>query len=211
LLGIELMPRIRRWQNLTLYRSDNANRYSRINSLFSGTVNWALIQERYPQFMQLALAIQSGTLAPSAVLARVNSYSTRNRFALALKELGNAVRTTYLLEWIMDDSLRRTVHKGTTKIERHHKFAKHLAFGAGGHLRSNDPADQEKAIVYNELVTNAVDQTQALHTLKSKGVSIRPADLAFLSPYATSKLKRFGDYPTDLKPEAMPTRTTLPL
>ena len=54
------------------------------------------------------------------------------------------------------------------------------------------------------------DQTQALHVLKSKGVNIRPADLAFLSPYATSKLKRFGDYPTDFKPEAMPTCTTLP-
>ena len=217
LLGIELMPRIRRWQELMLYRSDNANSYTKIDTLFGGTVNWALIREHYPQFMQLALAIQSGALAPSAVLTRVNSYSTRNRFAHALKELGNAVRTTYLLEWVMDESLRRTVHKGTTKIERHHKFSKHLAFGAGGHLRSNDPADQEKAIVYNELVTNAValqnvvDQTQALHTLKSKGVNIRPADLAFLSPYATSKLKRFGDYPTDLKPEALPTRTTLPV
>ena len=209
------MPRIRRWQSLTLYRSDNANRFSKINSLFSGTINWALIHEHYPQFMQLALAIQSGSLAPSAVLQKVNSYSTKNPFATALKELGNAVRTTYLLEWIMDDTLRRTVHKGTTKIERHHKFAKHLAFGAGGHLRSNDPADQEKAIVYNELVANAValqtvvDQTQAIHTLKVKGVNIRPTDLAFLSPYATSKLKRFGEYPTELKPEAMPIRTTL--
>src|SRR5271156_1554496 len=48
--------------------------------------------------------------------------------------------------------LRRTVHKGTTKIERHHKFAKHLAFGGNGLFRTNDPADQEKAIVYNELV-----------------------------------------------------------
>ena len=217
LLGVELMPRIRRWQSLTLYRSDNTNRYSRINSLFFGAVNWALIHEHYSQFMQLALAIQSGTLAPSAVLAKVNSYSTKNRFAMALKELGNAVRTTYLLEWVKDESLRRTVHKGTTKIERHHKFAKHLAFGAGGHLRSNNPADQEKAIVYNELVTNAValqnvvDQTQALHTLKSNGINIRSADLAILSPYATSKLKRFGDYPTDLKPETMPTRMTLPL
>ena len=216
LLGIELMPRIRRWQSLTLYRSDNANRYSNINSLFSGTVKWALIHEHYPQFMQLALAIQSGTLAPSAVLSKVNSYSTGNRFAMALKELGNAVLTTYLLGWVMDESLRRTVHKGTTKVERHHKFAKHLAFGAGGHLRSNDPANQEKAIVYNELVTNAValqtvvDQAQALHKLKSKGVNIRTSDLAFLSPYATSKLKRFGDYPTDLKPETMPTCMSLP-
>ncbi len=94
--------------------------------------------------------------------------------------------------------------------------SRHRLMDTGGHLRANGPADQEKAIVYNELVTNAValqnvvDQTQALHTLKSNGVSIRPADLAFLSPYATSKLKRFGDYPTDLQPEAMPIRTTLP-
>lgn len=77
LLGIELMPRIRRWQKLTLYRSDNATSYTKIDTLFGGTVNWALIREHYPQFMQLALAIQSGALAPSAVLARVNSYSTK--------------------------------------------------------------------------------------------------------------------------------------
>ena len=62
----------------------------------------------------------------------------------------------------------------TTKIERHHKFAKHLAFGGAGLLQSNDPANQEKAIVYNELVANAValqnvvDQTRALHALKSR-------------------------------------------
>ena len=67
------MPRIRRWQELTLYRSDKAISYTKIDTLFGGTVNWALIREHYPQFMQLALAIQSGALAPSAVLARVNS------------------------------------------------------------------------------------------------------------------------------------------
>jgi len=76
-------------------------------ALFSGTVNWSLILEHYLQFLQLALAIQDGALAPSVVLARINSYSTRNRFVLALQELGKAVRTIYLLEWIMSDSLRR--------------------------------------------------------------------------------------------------------
>ncbi|MES2951179.1 MAG: Tn3 family transposase [Pseudomonadota bacterium] len=44
LLGIELMPRIRRWQELTLYRSDNAFQFSRIDGLFGGTVNWSLIR-----------------------------------------------------------------------------------------------------------------------------------------------------------------------
>jgi hypothetical protein len=55
-----------------------------------------------------------------------------------------------------------------------------------------------------------VDQTQALQALKFNGSNIRASDLAFLSPYDTSKLKRFGDYPTNLKPEAMPTCTAWP-
>lgn len=216
LLGIELMPRIRSWRKLNLYRSERGEYYSRRDPLFSGTVNWSLIGEHYDVFMQLSVAIQSGALAPSAVLARINSYSTRNRFALALQELGKAVRTTFLLNWIMDDSMRSAVHKCTTKIERHHKFAKHLAFGEHGLLRSNDPSDQEKAIVYNELVANAValqnvvDQTRALHALKSKGTRFSNADLAFLSPYGTGKLKRFGNFPTDLIPGPVPVERGLP-
>jgi len=211
------MPRIRRWRTLKLYRSERSQYYSHIDALFSGTVNWSLIREHYALFMQLSIAIQGGALAPSAVLARINSYSTRNRFALALQELGKAVRTTFLLDWIMDDSMRRAVHKCTTKIERHHRFAKHLAFGEHGLLRSNDPDDQEKAIVYNELVANAVvlqtvvDQTQAIHALSAEGVAIRHDDLAFLSPYGTSNLKRFGNFPTDLSPEPMPVDMGLPL
>ena len=103
----------------------------------------------------IIVAIQSGQLAPSAV-PRVSSSSARNRFALALQELGKAVRTRFLLQWIEDDTLRRVVHKCTTKIERHHRFAKYLAFGGEGLLRTNDPLDHEKAIVHNELIANAV-------------------------------------------------------
>ena len=166
--------------------------------------------------MQLAVAIQSGQLAPSAVLARVSSSSARNRFALALQELGKAVRTRFLLQWIEDDTLRRVVHKCTTKIERHHRFAKYLAFGGEGLLRTNDPLDHEKAIVYNELIANAValqnvvDQTQVLHALKSEGVSIDPNDVMHLSPYGTKHLKRFGDYPTALIAEPLPALRALP-
>jgi Tn3 transposase DDE domain len=64
LLDIELMPRIRRWRKLRLCRADPYRRYPNIDALFSGNVNWALIREHYGMLMQLALAIQGGTLAP---------------------------------------------------------------------------------------------------------------------------------------------------
>jgi len=73
-------------------------------------------------------------------------------------------------------------------------------------MKTNNPADQEKAIVYNELVANAValqtvaDQTQALHALRRRGIEIPAEDLAHLSPYPTGRVKRFGEYPVAFRP-----------
>ena len=216
LLGIELLPRIRGWKRLKLYRPGGSEQLGSIEHLFTATVNWRRIEEHYPAFMRLALAIHSGKLAPSAVLARIKSHISRDPFSMALQELGHAVRTTFLLRWIRDGHLRREVHKGTTKVERCHQFSKFLNFGAEGGLKTNSPADQEKAIVYNELVTNAVavqtvaDQTQALHELQRRGIEISAEDLAHFSPYPTSRVKRFGDYPACITTEISPPNKHLP-
>jgi TnpA family transposase len=150
------------------------------------------------------------------VLARINSHSSRDPFSVALQELGHAVRTAFLLRWIRDGHLRHEVHKGTTKVERSHQFSKFLNFGAEGGLKTNNPADQEKAIVYNELVANAVavqtvaDQTQALHELRRRGIEISAEDLAHFSPYPTSRVKRFGEYPASIATDIRPPNKHLP-
>jgi TnpA family transposase len=170
LLGIELMPRIRRWRKLKLYRPDRNRRYSSIDPLFSGSIKWALIGEHYPLLMQLALAIQSGGLAPSAILAKINSNSTRNRFALALQELGKAVRTRFPLEWIMDDSMRRAVHKCTTKIERRHRFSKFLAFGGECLLRTTIRQTRRKpSSTTNSSQTRSRSRTASIRRREQQG------------------------------------------
>jgi len=113
-------------------------------------------------------------------------------------------------------NLRREVHKGTTKVERSHQFAKFLNFGTEGGLKTNSPENQEKAIVYNELVANAVavqtvaDQTQALHKLRRRGIEIATEDLAHFSPYPTNRVKRFGEYPARISTEIPPLNKHLP-
>jgi hypothetical protein len=83
-------------------------------------------------------------------------------------------------------------------------------------LKTNNPADQEKAIVYNELVANAVaaqtvnDLTHALNKLHDRGINIAAEDLAHFSPYPTSKVKRFGDYPAQVSIDSRPIRKHLP-
>jgi TnpA family transposase len=174
-------------------------------------------EKHYSDFIRLALAIHSGQLAPSAVLARINSQSSRDSFSLALQDLGNVLRTTFLLRWSSDEGLRREVHKATTKVERSHQFAKYLNFGGeGGVMRTNNPAEQEKAVVYNELVTNAValqtvaDQTHALHELRRRGIDIAAEDLSYFSPYPTSKVKRFGEYPARISAVSVLPNRNLP-
>jgi len=84
----------------------------------------------------------------------------------------------------------------TTRVDR----------GATGRAES----DPEKVIVYNELVANAValqnvvDQSQAFHALRAAGVPFKIQHLAYRSPNPTSKLKRFGAYPTQWEPEPIP-------
>jgi TnpA family transposase len=73
---IEIGPSGRFERKPATVTSDRKDCYWCLDPLFSGTVNWSLIREHYDLFMQLALAIQGGTLSPSAGLARINSYST---------------------------------------------------------------------------------------------------------------------------------------
>ena len=42
-LGLQLMPHIRNWKELTLYRPDHASRYTHTDGLFTDTVDWGLI------------------------------------------------------------------------------------------------------------------------------------------------------------------------
>ena len=194
-----------------------SDRFESIEHLSSTPINWRRIEKHHPDFIRLALAIHSGKLAPSAVLARIKSHTSRDPFSLALQELGCAVRTAFVLRWTSDERLRRDVHKGTTKVERSHQFTKYLNFGGeGGMMRTNNPADQEKAMVYNELVANAValqtvaDQTDALHELRRRGIDIPAEDLTHFSPYPTSKVKRFGEYPPVIKTATRPPNRHLP-
>jgi len=105
----------------------------------------------------------------------------------------------------------------TNKVESYNGFAKFLFFGGEGVIADNDPVEQEKAIKYNDLVANAVifynvvEQTRIIRSLMRQGWNISREDLAVLSPYITSHVKRFGDYVVDVDAVPDPYERDLPL
>lgn len=204
LLGINLLPRIRNWKDLDFFRPDKQTRYTHIDSLFHGAIDWNLIETHWQDLLQIAISIQAGKIASPLLLRRLSASNPRNRLFLAAQELGRAHRTTFLLKWIGSLPLRQEVTRQTNKIESYNGFAKFLSFG-GDVIAENDPDEQQKRLRYNDLIAsavilqNTVDMMRALQKLDAQGMEISGLDVGCMSPYFTAGLKRFGDYRLDLK------------
>ncbi|MGH3159787.1 MAG: Tn3 family transposase, partial [Streptosporangiaceae bacterium] len=73
-------------------------------------------------------------------------------------------------------------------------------------LAHNDPVHQEKTVKFNELLANCaiysctLDITTTVNDLTAAGVRVDGEDLATVTPYITSRIRRFGDWKLDLTP-----------
>ncbi len=217
LLGIKLMPRIRNWKDLVFYRPDRKTTYQHIDALFSDTIDWGLIETHWQDLMQVTISIQAGKVLPSTLLRKLSNYSRKNRLYQAFRELGRVVRTVFLLRYLSDAELREEITGTTNKLEAYNGFTKWLSFGGEGVIGTPDPVEQEKRVKYTDLLANAVilqntiDLTRAVHELAESGYEVKREDLALLSPYWTSHIKRFGDYVLEWDELPPPLEEDLPL
>ena len=218
LLGIELMPRIRSWQDLHLFRPDAGARYAHIDSLFTAIIDWDVIAAHLPDMLRVALSIRAGRLLPSAILRRLATYSRKNRLYFAFRELGRAIRTDFLLRYLSSIELRRVIQAATNKSEHFNRYAQWVSFGSSGLVTAAARDEQRKMIKYNHLVANllifhtAVGMTRALDALATEGYgpTITAEALAGTSPYLTEHLNRFGSYVLDLSTPPPPLPFMLP-
>ena len=71
LLGIKLLPRMRTWNDVTLYRVDPNTSYKHIDALFTQVVDWDVIERHWQDMMQVVLSIQAGRVLPSMLLQKL--------------------------------------------------------------------------------------------------------------------------------------------
>lgn len=211
LLGITLMPRIRRWQNLDFYRPSRGDRYEHLDDLFTQTVDWTLIERHLPDMFRVALSIKEGKLKPSTILRKLGTNSRKNKLFQAFYELGSALRTRFLLQYLTRAELRSTIQAAINKSESFNRFAKWLSFGgeiAG--IASNNRDEMRKRLKYNHLVANCVifynvvELTRVLNQLHQEGYRFEQAAIAALSPYLAHHINRFGLFQLDSERQPLP-------
>ncbi|MGW2370171.1 Tn3 family transposase [Streptomyces sp. NPDC001667] len=140
MLGMELLPRIRNWKDLTFYRVSATVKYRHIGPLFGDpekdVINWRLIKSYWQDLMRVALSIRERRLSSAALLRRLGNESRRNRIYQAYRELGRVIRTI-----LSEPELRESIQSMTNKVEAFHKFSNWLMF-ASDVLQDNDPEHQ---------------------------------------------------------------------
>jgi len=204
LLGINLFPRMRTWNDVAFYRPNNKVKYKHIDLLFTKTVDWDLVETHWQDMMQVVLSIQAGKVLPSMLLRKLNSHNRRNKLYRAFRELGRVIRTLFLLRYISEADLRHTIRAETTKVESYNDFLDWISFG-GQIIKSGDPVEQTKQIKYSNLVANSimlqnvVDLTDVLAQMAAEGYTITKELVACLSPYIRDKIRRFGKYDVDME------------
>lgn len=218
LLGFDLMPRIRNWKG-TFYRPSKQTGYVHIDALFGepgkNVIDWDLIESQFKHLMKVAVSVREGAISSSTLLKRLRSGSKKNATYAAFREVGRVIRTVQLLRFLSDPALRRRVTAATNKTEAFNGFSQWIGFGNRGVIADNDPVEQEKAMKFNALLTNAVifhnalDIAEIVRQLMEEGWTIEPEDLAHISPYLTEHINRFGEYSTHelgIQPEAYETK-----
>lgn len=202
-LAIKLMPRMRNWDDVIFYRPDKSIRYRHSDALFTKEIDWQLIMTHWPDMMQVALSIQAGLVLPSMLLRKLGSHNRKSRLCLAFREVGRVERTLFLLHYISDPQIRRTIRAETTKIESFNDFLDWITFG-GPVIKSGDPVEQEKQLKYTTLVANAImlsnvaDLTKVLSSMAADGHPVTPELAASGSPYTRKHIRRFGKYDLDM-------------
>ena len=216
LLGIKLFPRMRTWNKIAFYRPSNDVKYEHIDNLFTKTTDWKMIETHRQDMMQVVLSIQAGQALPSMLLCKLNSNNRQNKLYRAFRELGRVIRTLFLLRYISEADLRRTIRAETTKVESYNDFLDWITFG-GQIIKSGDPVEQTKQIKYTNLVANSImlhnvsDLTNTLVHMAAEGYTITQELVGFLSPYIRDHIRRFGwydvdmdEYPPNLDPKSVP-------
>ncbi|HEU4601176.1 MAG TPA: Tn3 family transposase [Steroidobacteraceae bacterium] len=203
-LGADLMPRIRRFKDLNLYRPTPGKKYKHIDALFERTIDWGLIERHYRDILRFVVSIKLGRISPSTILRRFHNKSRKNKVYHALHEVGAAFRTIFLLKYIEDPQMRRMISAATNKSEAFNQFIKWAFFANEGIIDESVRHEQHKLIRYNHLVANMImyhnvqEMQRVLVDLQREGWEITPEMIEALAPYRTAHINRFGQHDVDV-------------
>ncbi len=206
LLGFQLLPRLKNLKKQRLYRptSGDPGAYANLQPLLTRPINWALIEQQYDDVIKFASALRLGTADAEAILRRFTRSNVQHPTYKALCELGKALKTTFLCEYLRLESLRREIHEGLEVIETWNGANDFILYGKSGEFASNRTEDHEILMLSLHLLQISLVY---VNTLMIQQVLAQPAwqgrltarDLRGLTPLKWQHINPYGTFLLDMQ------------
>ena len=158
LLGFKLLPRFKSIHSKKLYRpyAGQPKNYENLQSVLTRPINWELIRQQYDQMIKFATAIRLGTADTESILRRFTRDNLKHPTYQALLELGKAVQTIFLCNYLNSETLRIEIHEGLNVIERWNGVNDFIFFGKSGEISTNRKQSQELSVLSLHLLQNCL-------------------------------------------------------
>ncbi|MDF2883726.1 MAG: transposase [Clostridiaceae bacterium] len=205
LLGFNLMPRIKAIHSQKLYRPDTgmSEAYSNLQPVLTRPINWELIRQQYDQMIKYATALRLGTAETEAILKRFTRNNLKHPTYLALAELGKAIKTIFLCEYLNSEELRIEIHEGLNVVENWNSANSFIFYGKSGEISTNRIEDQELSVLSLHLLQNCLVYVNTLmiqHVLSEKKWynMMSPEDFRALTPLIYNHVNPYGNFDLDM-------------
>jgi TnpA family transposase len=203
LLGIALMPRLRRIKHERLYLPDKGmvDRFPNLKSVLVRPIRWERIAQQYDEMIRHVVAVQEGTAPIDSILRRFNRYNQSHPTYKAFIELGKALKTTFLCQYLESEKLRQEINEGLNVVENWNSIIDFIFFGRKSEIGTNDLVQQELAVLCLHLLQNTVILVNTVmleRILDENGLDLSAEDQRAITPLFTLNLNPYGDFNLDL-------------
>ena len=161
------------------------------------------IRQQYDEIIKHVTALRLGTADAEAILRRFTRTNVQHPTYRALAELGKAVKTVFLCQYLSSEHLRREIHEGLNVIENWNSANGFIFYGRGGEMATNRPEQQEVAMLSLHLIQLALEFVNVLmlqRLLATPGwrEQMTPADWRGLTPLLYHHVNPYGAFNLDL-------------
>lgn len=148
-------------------------------------------------------AMKSGHTNPESILRRFTKNNLKHPVYMALSQLGKALKTIFICNYLMHESIRQEIQEGLNVVELWNGVSKYIFYGRAGEISSNHEKAQtlsvmslhllQLSMVYiNTLMIQQIINEQILSDVLTK------EDKRALTPLIYEHVNPYGLFPLNL-------------